>query len=152
MSTIYITGVADGARTPVVRAIRDALDVLGWKANIGAALDVIAAVEADGEVRLFEHDDEELIDRAAAILNAAGVDTEVRDDDSDSELPAEWKPSADAPPPSVGHDSALILMHLCEGNPNYALTIARSLKRVSGDDTWDRVADVLLSVFPARPA
>lgn len=146
MKSLWATkGPQEPPKAKTVRALRDAVEALGYtRISVTEAFGLYEYLVAEGDLFLGVGD-EPTATRAGAMLTDVGLGYRIEDADED-DLP----PDA-AYPEDAAAKAAMVLLHALDGNPNYALQIAKAFGRVTGDEVWDEVARLVLEAFPPRP-
>jgi hypothetical protein len=159
MNLVYLTSDAANSKPRTLRAIRAAMLALGSGGSLDDAFRAYDDLLADGEVLLGSGDVEAAKAAASALAHDGATyrieNVEVEHDDHEPEaegligklLQSQPEPSGNEPS-FTASKCAMIVLHAVDGNPTYALSIARAIGRVTNDTLWNEVEDVILESFP----
>lgn len=163
MNLVFLTSDVGNSKPRTLRLIRFVQASLGASSTLDDAFRAYDALLEDGEVLLGSGDDEQVA-RAVEAIERDGSRHRV-EPVNDAEIgEATWEEPPQSlmgqllkgvqPQPSGNEPSfkaakaSMILLHAVDGNPTYALSIARALGRVTDDTLWNEVEDVILESFP----
>ena len=159
MNLIYLTSDVAGSKPRTLRAIRSVWAACDCPGSLDDAFRSYDDLIEDGEVLLCAADDAQAQTAQKHLADEGATCRVEQVENPEADEPREAEGLAGlllrgVPEPSGKEPSftavkvSLILMHAAEGNPTFALSIARALGRITDDALWNGVEDAILETFP----
>lgn len=158
MIQVYMTDAGE-ERVRAVRAFRLAADALGYDPGIKVSILAVDAVRGGAEALIGQTEDLDVASEAVRILGEHGCDGEAREAEA---TPEESFAEASNRAMNEGAESeeeespasyeacqvAAVLLAVAKGNPTEALSISRTLERVTDPELYGEIERFLLDTFP----